>query len=600
MRRHIASPTDRLYNAANVYDAGTRELFAVIFTPFAVPVFVSAGMYMLLAVYVLRQRGVPAAAPFGSALLMASAWSWSYAFDLSLTGLTDKILTTMPRFMFISVMMVCWLMMALQHSGRGHWLNRRRLGALLVMPAITTLLSFTIGQHQLFRYDFELREMGTLALLVSKNGPWYYAYMAYSYALGFGASLLLAASLRNSSTVYRRQTWLIILVGIMPALADIVFQSPFNPLPGFNMATTVFMFGGGMVAWALFHHRFLDLAPVAREKVFEAIRDIVIVVEPGGRIVDLNPAAQELLGLHYVRAVGKKMEEVFSAWPDLAGICTGETRIEAEIYLRQGISRRCYEIHCLPLTDRSGRAMGRLITLRDATERVQAQARELEQVRTRALLQSRDRLDREIAELLHGPVQTKLLIAWQKLSDCHDLLRRDPGKVETLLCQAQKLIDEVREHDVRQASHRLHPSLIAVGLVPAVASLVDNFQGNARLDLDIEPEVKRLDDPCCNLIPGPVRLAAYRILEEALGNVYRHAKPTSVRISLGIDVQGHLGVTSEDNGCGFDPTESTPGLGLTVIAGQAEQVGGTWQVTSAVGQGTRVSALLPLQSSALD
>lgn len=568
----------------------------MIFTPFEVPVFVSATVYAVLGIYALRQRGVMAAAPFGIAILMASAWAWSYALDLSLLGLGGKLLVTKPRVIFVAILVVCWLMMALQYSGRGHWLTRRRLGALFVIPAITSVLTLTTEQHQLFRYDFYLTEMGTVVLLMSKFGPWWWVHVGFSYTMILFASVVLAISLRHAPSLYRRQTWLIIFAGLLPLLANVVYMAPFNPFPGFDTSTTVFLLTGPMVAWSLFRHRFLDLVPVAREKVFEAMQDIVIVVDPRGRIVDLNPAARELLGGHYLTAVGRRAEAVFRAWPEMVTLCTGAAPGPAIVYLRQGDLRRCYEVQDLPLTNRKGRQVGRVITLRDATERVQSQARELEQERAKALLESKDRLAQDIAEMLHGPVQTKLLVVWQLLSDCQGLLNTDPKGAEEVLAEAQMMLDAIREQDVRQASHRLHPAMISVSLMAGLGSLVDDFHGRLKLDLNVDPEVRRLDDPSHNLIPEAVRLAGYHIIDEALGNVYRHAGATRAGVSLSIDAQGRLAITVEDDGCGFEPAASNRGLGLTVIAGRAEQVGGTWHVSSANGRGATVTAALPLRN----
>lgn len=569
----------------------------MIFTPYAVPVFVAASLYLGLAIYSLRQRTVPAAVPFGLALLVASVWAWTYALDLSLAGVGDKVFLTKPRFAVIALLVVCWLVMAFEHSGRGYWVNRRRLGLLLVVPAITTLLAFTMEQHQLIRYDFEVRAVGPLIVLVSKFGPWYWVHTAFAWAMILAATVVLFRSTRHASVIYRRQTWLVILAGFLPLLANVVFNSPFNPFPGFDTSTTIFVLTGSMCAYALFQHRFLDLAPVARAKVFEAIQDIVIVLDMGYRVVDVNPAARHLLGAHYFRVVGKEFRRVFKGWPELVATCLASGPGASQLYLRRGVRRRCYEVHTLPLSNRNGLNIGRLITLRDATERVQAQAQELEKERVRALLESRDRLARDIAEVLHGPVQTKLLVAWQRLYDCQDLIRTDPEKAANVLQDTREMIDHVREHEVREASHRLHPAMISVGLAPALDSLVSGLKGSLRISVNIAPEVQRMDAPTAHCIPLPVTLAAYHILDEGLANVCRHARAQTVKISVCLDSLGRLDITLEDDGCGFDLTESKSGLGLAIIGGRAEQVGGTWQVSSAVGGGTTVRATLPLKSS---
>src|SRR5207237_8717540 len=93
-------------------------------------------------------------------------------------------------------------------------------------------------------------------------------------------------------------------------------------------------------------------------------------------------------------------------------------------------------------------------------------------------------------------------------------------------------VDRIREKEVRQASHLLHPSIIRVGLVPAVRSLATRYEDYYRILLDIDPAVTELDHPSLNRTPPPVRLASYRVIEEALSNVQRHARAGLVEIAI--------------------------------------------------------------------
>lgn len=208
----------------------------------------------------------------------------------------------------------------------------------------------------------------------------------------------------------------------------------------------------------------------------------------------------------------------------------------------------------VPLVDRKGTPTGRVLTFRDTTDRKHAQAQLLQQQRTQAILEERERLEREIAELLHSRVQSRLLVAW----------------------------------------HRLHPSIISLGLLPAIRSLVEEAPEAFHLTLDVDPTVTELDNPVDNRISQALRLAVYRVVEEGLNNVYRHSKASTVEVTMGADSEHRLTVSVRDDGRGFDVTGARWGLGLNSIAGRVEQAGGTWQVTSEVGQGTRLTALFPL------
>jgi two-component system sensor histidine kinase UhpB len=167
--------------------------------------------------------------------------------------------------------------------------------------------------------------------------------------------------------------------------------------------------------------------------------------------------------------------------------------------------------------------------------------------------------------------------------------------------QVTDQLEEIREQDVRQVSYLLHPSFIREGLTPALYGLMERFEGQVHLTLAIDPALAAWDTPIRNRLPEALRLAAFRIIEEALGNVVRHAQATTVHLALGLDGAEALVCTVTDNGQGFDVDGVQPGLGLASIASRVQQVGGQWHITSQRGQGTTVTvrlALLPSSSPA--
>ena len=112
--------------------------------------------------------------------------------------------------------------------------------------------------------------------------------------------------------------------------------------------------------------------------------------------------------------------------------------------------------------------------------------------------------------------------------------------------------------------------------------------------LQVDPNVVALDEPVDNQIPDAVRLSAYRVVEEALGNIARHAGATHVEVNLGT-AQGALRLSVRDDGHGFDPHQARAGLGFGTISAHVGRVGGTWHVDSAPGEGTTLRVTLPLE-----
>jgi CheY-like chemotaxis protein len=226
------------------------------------------------------------------------------------------------------------------------------------------------------------------------------------------------------------------------------------------------------------------------------------------------------------------------------------------------------------------------------------QLQELE--RSRRLIAAADeRLRQEIAELLHSRVQNRLLLAWYRLEECREVMADQPARARSLLEEVIQQLDQVREHDVRQVSHLLHPSIIQVGLVPAVERLAEDFLPQFRVELEVDGAAAQLDDPEDNRLPEPVRLAAYRVVEEALGNAARHARAKRVDVALGVRNE-QLAIRVQDDGQGFDSRVVPVGLGLSSIAARVGCVAGSWQVISAIGQGTTLEAFLPLAPPALE
>jgi signal transduction histidine kinase len=142
---------------------------------------------------------------------------------------------------------------------------------------------------------------------------------------------------------------------------------------------------------------------------------------------------------------------------------------------------------------------------------------------------------------------------------------------------------------LRSAAHQLHPSVVEkAGLVRALAALATEFGRTAGLNV-------RLALPPGDVSAGPaVAVAAYRIAQEALRNVARHAGVASAELTLELR-DGALLMRVTDAGKGFDPELGRPAgsLGLVAMSQRAEAAGGRVSVTPRPGGGTVVSAVFP-------
>jgi two-component system sensor histidine kinase UhpB len=188
---------------------------------------------------------------------------------------------------------------------------------------------------------------------------------------------------------------------------------------------------------------------------------------------------------------------------------------------------------------------------------------------------------RRIAQELHDQIGQNLTAVVLELK--HVRARIDSGESEAL-ADAQELARETLE-EVRRISYELRPAALDdLGLPSALRSLCSGIERRAGIavELDTADGLPRLD--------GQVELAVYRVAQEALTNAARHARCSTVRVSLRPSGAGvHLRVA--DDGIGMDG--SFPGGGLRGMRERAVAVGATFETRSAEGHGVEVTMLVP-------
>lgn len=213
---------------------------------------------------------------------------------------------------------------------------------------------------------------------------------------------------------------------------------------------------------------------------------------------------------------------------------------------------------------------------------------------SRRLVEAQEAFHREMADYLHGHVQSKLVALALSISLCQKTLRSDTNAASFMLERIQEDLKRIQDDDLRRVGRELYPAIIKIGLAPAIQSLVDRFKGLIDIELVIGPEVAALDQPNSTGLPENLRLGIYRVAEEAITNVLKHAQASRVRVSLVREGADHLRVSVTDNGRGFDPERVSADQGLLGVADYAQAIGGRAQVSSAPDQGATVSLVLPV------
>jgi signal transduction histidine kinase len=227
----------------------------------------------------------------------------------------------------------------------------------------------------------------------------------------------------------------------------------------------------------------------------------------------------------------------------------------------------------------------RTVRLADEARRLAA---ELQASRER-LVTAREEERRRLRRDLHDGLGPRLAALTLRLDSARDLLGHDP-RADALLGDLATRTEEAVA-DIRRLVYALRPpALDDLGLVGALRQVADGYgPGGLRIAIEVPEE----HGPALEHLPAAVEVAAYRIAQEALTNVMRHAQASRCTVRLSLDENGGtLMVEIADDGRGIAPGQPA-GIGLGSMRERAEELGGSCIVASAPGGGTTIRALLP-------
>ena len=339
--------------------------------------------------------------------------------------------------------------------------------------------------------------------------------------------------------------------------------------------------------------------------IIESAMDAVITIDERQEVVLFNAAAESLFGCPRAEAIGAPLARFIPGRFQAAHAAHVEQFGRAGVTSRRMGSQRIvmglrshggeFPIEAsISQIDQSGKKFYTVI-LRDVSERVLAERKlresqeELHQLASSAQTareQEKGRLARELHDEL-GQLITSLKI------DLSFLKSDSPSPSQRAKIGAMEgLLDAIVAASRRIASDLRPLMLDDLGLVPAAEWLVQNFQQRTGIDCDLTVDPPDLD------LHDPHATAIYRILQESLTNVAKHAQATVVKVSVELD-NDEIALTIRDNGRGFrltDPRRPTS-FGLVGLRERAYFLGGIVVIESEPGKGTAICARIPAAPS---
>jgi signal transduction histidine kinase len=241
-----------------------------------------------------------------------------------------------------------------------------------------------------------------------------------------------------------------------------------------------------------------------------------------------------------------------------------------------------------------GEILANALVRKRAEEALRAKERQLRTARDNLrvlagkLLQAQEEERRRIAREMHDDWTQRLAV----LAIDTARMEQDPGLGPSARAQLEAMRGELvsLSEDVHALSRQLHPSILGdLGLADALLSECASFARREGIAVDYRPEGVPAS------VPKEVALCVYRVAQEALRNIARHARVKAARVSL-VGTGQDLLLSVQDEGAGFDPAgiRSRPALGLSSMEERVRLIQAELSVRSAPGRGTTVTVRVPL------
>jgi diguanylate cyclase (GGDEF)-like protein len=314
----------------------------------------------------LRQMGpLPGLVPLRWTLVCAVVCAGGQLIESLVTPLPLKQAALTLQYAGVVSLPLTWLLFALTYARQQRRLSTAFVIAVALVPSCAFLTALTNPWHGLTWSATELVTVGGYVGVVVTRGSAYLIVAIYNYALVF-AGLTVVAFVLTANGNHRRPLYAAVSGVALAALLHGLHLSPWSPTPWFDPTPLGLSFAALLLTHGLARSGLVDLVPIVRDRVFEHLADAAVIVNPNGRILDVNRSASVRLLPHGGNPLNQNIGAVLPA-PAFDELINGRAT-HAELSLAQ----RGYHVTVTAL-DGPANASRLALVFRDITERRNAE-----------------------------------------------------------------------------------------------------------------------------------------------------------------------------------------------------------------------------------
>jgi len=318
----------------------------------------------------LKKRG---AAWLLCATAAMTGWLCCDALIIAVPDISIKFALSAAKFVFVILTPLTFFFFTLAYTGRENNITAWKRAAVSVIPAAGICIILTNSLTGLVYTPLADPSLWVYNHFTGPHGIWYWVNLVYSYALITGSLLLLISLFMSSPQHFRRQIFLLILSVLAPFTANIVVVFTHVGTDTADITPLFFALSGIFLFITVFWMDLFSIVPFARTRIITEIHEGVIVTDENGVIVDINSAACTAAGIPEKDAISLSADILLSTRFKITLADLEETRSLTVSHTNAAGETRWSDLTVSTVEGYNARSAGRIILIRDATARRQAE-----------------------------------------------------------------------------------------------------------------------------------------------------------------------------------------------------------------------------------
>ncbi len=557
------------------------------FFPYIILLIFSFSMLIFLAIYGFQYRQNLGVNEFIFAMLTSAWWVFSQAFELMAVTLPVKLFWANIEYLG-TVSTFAYFMLSMKFTGYDKYLSKKNIIMVFSIFAFFYILVFTDPYHGLMRTNFLLDTSAVPYTIDKDYGVLYPVYILFTYSMNTASLVLLAVTAIKKDSLYRKQA-VILFVGLgFIALTNILYILGLSPVKRFDVAPAFFGISALVLSWGVFHHKLLNIMPIARDLLVERLSSGVIVVDRDNVIIDINHSALTMFDLQKSEMIGMNISEIPIIPEDLLQnedlLQSNDNERQTRVVVSNSNENRdfIYEIKKHLFKDKKEKTAGVLYVFNDITEQQRNLEKIIQQQKVLSVMSERERMGRELHDglgqmfgYINAQAQTvKEYMIQQKYS-------KAMNQMEALISVSRDAHSGIRDYisEIRGIAPRNRS--FSAALKQYISAFTERHGIPVAISFDENlPE---------NFPEESKAIHIMKIIQESLNNVKKHAGKCTASISF-VKKDAFTEVSICDNGIGFDihMQDGVDKYGLSIMRERAEEIGAGISIHSEKGVGTEI------------